>query len=433
MSQRTLPTSSPASRDTFGNILDPTVGYAQGKILRSSDEETLKTARAEELIRNRVDRLGPDSIYVFTGMECRLGLETADLATLAQEAFGPALFGEELRARALEHMGGGERDEVAVLNRTSGAIVSACLALCRPGDTIVSLVPGAISHPSVKRGAQLAGAELIETTELDVVRDRLKDGGVSLVMITGVTSEQLVISESDLRDVIELVRAAGCVSMVDDAYGARVRTVLFDQPPARAMGADLAVTSVQKAGLNGPRAGLLVGKPPLVQKVLSAATRYGMEARGPLTLGVLRSLERYRPENLLADVGAGAALHSAMTEEFGEDRVVRTALGPVISQDDALSIALERSTGDAPPVIPVVPAEATAALGMLLLEHHGILTVNAAGAPGARVSLRLKATANTMERAGGAIRVVAAVKDGFNRLARVIGDADAIRGLVLPG
>lgn len=68
---------------------------------------------------------------------------------------------------------------------------------------------------------------------------------------------------------------------------------------------------------------------------------------------------------------------------------------------------------------------------MLLLEHHGILTVNVAGTPGARVSLRLKASSAEMERIGNPGVVVAAVDDAFDRLAKVIVDVDAMRRLIL--
>ncbi len=121
-----------------------------------------------------------------------------------------------------------------------------------------------------------------------------------------------------------------------------------------------------------------------------------------------------------------------MSAVFGAKRVSLSALGPIMEQDDILSLALHRAAVRETSVS-IVPAEASSGLGMLLLEHHGILTVNALGAPGARVSLRLKASSEEMERAGHTGAVVAAVDDAFGRLASVIVDVDATRRLILPG
>lgn len=424
--------ATPRPTDAFGNVIDPVVGYARGSILVSSHEETLKCQRADALIRDRVAALGPGSVYVFTGMGCELPLGQDDLATLAKESVGPALFGAALRERALAHMGGAANDDVAVLNRTSGGIIAACLAFGAVDETILSFVPGAISHPSVSRGAAMAGASLLEMSELSRLERGLEETDGRLVIVTGVTSEQVIMPEADLCESLRMTRRAGRISLVDDAYGARVRTVLFGQQAARSAGADLAITSNQKAGLSGPSAGLLVGEPSLVRKVLSVATQHGQEAHAAVALGVLRSLERFEPAHLLADAAVGRDLCDAMSKAFGTERVSPTALGPIMEQDDILSIALHRA-GVSEANVSIAPAEASAGLGMLLLEHHGILTVNAAGSPGARVSLRLKASSAEMERAGNTDAVVAAVDDAFDRLAKVIVDVDAMRRLILPG
>ena len=45
--------------------------------------------------------------------------------------------------------------------------------------------------------------------------------------------------------------------------------------------------------------------------------------------------------------------------------------------------------------------EASSALGMELLKSHGMVTTNACGRPGARVSVRLKTNKETIDRLGG--------------------------------
>jgi L-seryl-tRNA(Ser) seleniumtransferase len=156
----------------------------------------------------------------------------------------------------------------------------------------------------------------------------------------------------------------------------------------------------------------------------------GLEARGPVVLAVIRALERYRPAHLLSEVEVGRRLTAALTDRFSSRCVSASVLGPFIKEDDVLAIALARS-GRAAERPAVVPAEAAAALGMLLLQHHGILTVSALGMPGARVSLRLKATEQVIERLGGAQAVADAVVQSVDRLGSVIDQPDALRMLIL--
>ena len=417
-------------KDRFGNSIDLSVGYARGKILRGPGEEMLREAQGARLIRRRAARMGPDSIYAFTGSTVEFPLQPEDLPVHAQESIGPALFGPSLRKLILTHLGGRDNDEVGVFNRTSAGIIAVETALASKGEPILSLVPGATSHPSVKMGANLAGARLVETSSLQQFERELSASGGSLVVITGVTSELQIMPQEVFSESIRMTTKSGRIALVDDAYGARVRTVLYGQQPALQLGADLAITSNHKAGLNGPRAGVLAGRAAVVQRVVARAMELGLEARAPLALGVLRSLELYRPHHLGSEVAIGKELYSALAARLGTTRVLKTAIGPLIEVDDILSIAQERDR-TASPATRVVPAEAASALGMLLLEFYGILTVNAQAMPGARVSLRLKPTSSELERAGGVDTVVKAVDDSLDRLAAVIHSPEKIQGLIL--
>ena len=79
----------------------------------------------------------------------------------------------------------------------------------------------------------------------------------------------------------------------------------------------------------------------------------------------------------------------------------------------------------------IVPAEASAGLGMLMLSNHGIITVNAVGSPGGRVSLRLKTSEEELIRFGGAIMVETALNDSINKLCRYINNSMAMQELIL--
>jgi hypothetical protein len=51
--------------DRFGNSHAPDLSYARGEILRTTEDDFQKLQQAWSLIRER----GPDSTYVFTGLE----------------------------------------------------------------------------------------------------------------------------------------------------------------------------------------------------------------------------------------------------------------------------------------------------------------------------------------------------------------------------
>lgn len=419
--------------DRFGNPVDVSVGYARGRILGGAHDELRRNARAREIMRRRVAVHGPDSLFSFNGSPCAFPLGPEDLGPLTQEPLGNALLAPRLRELALAHTGGGPDAEATVLNRTAGCLVAAILAFAGQGDAVVSVAPGSGSHPCVRRGAVLAGARLLEVATIPDLAQALERGTGRLVVVTGVTSEQDVLPEHDFLQAITLARRSGRICVVDDAYGARVRTVLFGQPAALAAGAHLAVTSMQKAGLEGPRAGLLVGDADKVRAVATMASEMGQEGRAPMAAAVVRALEAFEPAHLHEAVETGRALHQRLVDAFGPERVRFKVLGPVISEEDVLEMALERSAPGPTAATAMVPAEVTAALGMLLLEGHGVVTANVTASPGARVSLRLKTTPAEVARMGGPPALVAALVDALDGVAQVVHDEAAMRRLVVGG
>ena len=58
--------SNSEKRDTFGNKIDLRVHYARGQILVDSHHEALRAGHARELLRERMQEQGTDSIYDFT-------------------------------------------------------------------------------------------------------------------------------------------------------------------------------------------------------------------------------------------------------------------------------------------------------------------------------------------------------------------------------
>src|SRR5262249_2327550 len=147
--------------DRFGNPHAPNLSYARGNILRSTEDDFRKLQVAWSLIRRR----GLDETYVFTGLEHGLPLAAEELQ-FADDELAPARSSDRRGELALDHLGGSrEADDVAVLNRMTGATMATHLTLVKPGEVVIG-VSASHSHPSVVRAAGHAGARFIDTAGL---------------------------------------------------------------------------------------------------------------------------------------------------------------------------------------------------------------------------------------------------------------------------
>lgn len=416
--------------DAFGNLLDPVVGFARGEIIKSSVDEARRLRNGQTIAAERVRRLGPESIGVFTGNQREFPLKVEDLNTHCEEWVGPGLFAEELRAVAIEHMGGLADDGVAVVNRTSAGIIATIAALSEGKDVVSVVPPAGRSHASVVRGCSIARVSLHEVQgDTDWV-SVLEANKPALVVVTTVTSSLEFLDDHVAMDVAALAKRLGAVVLLDEAYGARMRPVLRDGVKSLKLGGDLAITNCDKAGLSGPRSGLVVGRPVLVTRVAAKASEFGMEARAPIAASALRSIQRFSPKELLEEAQSGQALGKALRERMGADLVEVSDLGPMIHEDLAMKEVFRRA-GRSTDGASVTPAEITSALGAVLLRDHGILTVNTHGQPGARVSVRLKPTHGAIERIGGMHKVVEAMVASFDAVARIVHLPAEVSKLVL--
>lgn len=81
---------------------------------------------------------------------------------------------------------------------------------------------------------------------------------------------------------------------------------------------------------------------------------------------------------------------------------------------------------------PIVPYEATAALSMLLLKNHGIVSVRFTGIPPGTAAMMVKfIPPETLDALGGAERNAQALDASLDELAGLMTDEDALRALVL--
>jgi L-seryl-tRNA(Ser) seleniumtransferase len=381
------------------------MAYAPGELLAGTEDHLAKLRAAWGIMAGR-------EVFDFTGLERSLVLSERAHEHLDDE-LAPALYGERLTELALDHLGGtAPRHDVFVANRTTAALVAAMQVLVRPGARVVGVSPS-YTHPAAVRAVRLAGGDFEEGGDPE---------GADLVLLTrlAVTYGLLPLEE------LERALGVGAPVFVDDAGGARVGPAVFGQPKTLELEAVAGVTGLDKYGTTGPRLGLLAGERELVQEIRARAVELGLEARPMLYPAVVHSLEQYRPERVRELVETTARVGEALVERLG-DWVRRTPVAVRLEGEDILAEAARRAGVDSS----LAPIEATAALAMLLLRAHGILTVHFAALPPGTSALLLKfIPPETLEHFGGAEAFAAAVDVSLDELATMLDVPSELRSLL---
>ena len=416
------------STDRFGNTYAPGLPYARGSILPGTEDDFRKCQEAWRHIAARVRTGGPDAIFNFSGLEHGLPLRPDELP-IANDFVAPALYFDQFKQAALDHLGGSPaHHDVALFNRLTGATYATHLTLVQPGDVVIGVSPS-YSHPSVVRAVAQAGATLVDTAGLEPFAAALeRESRVGLVVMTRLAVTYEMMPTAELHHVVHLAHAKGVRVYVDDAGGARVGPAIFDQPRTLQLGVDVVATGLDKYGTVGPRLGVMAGDKALVSRIRARAFEMGLEARPFLYPAAVRSLVGSTTERVQELVETTQEVATALQEVLGE-HVHQT---PVIAQllaDDILSITLARAGLRTPPI---VPYEASAALAMLLLRDYGILTVHFVGLPPGTAALMFKFIApEVLTRFGGAQAYARAVDASLNTLAEMLAEPGHLRRLLL--
>ena len=384
--------------------------YERGSLLPGTEADFAKLRAAWRIVERRSHYSGGDSgVFDFTGLVRSLDVGREDVL---DDELSPALYGERLTELALDQLGGlAGRDDVFVANRTTAALVAAMQVLVRPGSRVVGVSPS-YTHPAGVRAVRLAGGELEEGGD---------PNGADLVLLTRLAVTYELLPEE------ELMRDFGAPVFLDDAGGARVGPAVFGQPKALELQVEAAVTGLDKYGTIGPRLGLLAGRAELVAEIRARAIELGLEARPMLYPAVVRSLEQYRPERVRELVAATTAVGEALEERLG-GWVTRTPVAVRLEGEATLAEALRRGGSGGTTLVPI---EATAALAMVLLRDHGILTVHFAAVPPGTAALLLKfVPPETLERFGGPAAFARAVDESLDEVARLLGAPDQLAQLL---
>jgi L-seryl-tRNA(Ser) seleniumtransferase len=409
------------TRDRFGNAYADGLPYARGALLRGADDDFAKLRAAWRIIESRTADGG---VFNFTGLERSLDLGDAPVALLDDDLAGARWF-DRLTELALDHLGGVPgRDEVFVANRLTAAVVAAMQVLVGEGAIVVGVSAG-YSHPCIARAVRLARGDLVDTVGRAAFEERVAAADVVVLTRLAVTYDAL--PTEDLGPIVAAAHARGAPVFVDDAGGARVGPAVLGQPKTLELAAEVGATGLDKYGTAGPRLGLLAGRADLVRRIRARATELGVEARPMLYPAVVRSLERYRPERVRELVAATNAVGDALGARLGR-WVTRTPVAVRLEGEDVLAEALRRAAVDEPPVVPL---EATAALAMVLLRDHGVLTVHFAALPPGTAGLLVKfVPPETLDRFGGADAFAAAVDASLDEVARLLTRPAELRALL---
>ena len=173
---------------------------------------------------------------------------------------------------------------------------------------------------------------------------------------------------------------------------------------------------------------MLAGARDIVAEIRACAFELGVEARPMLYPAVIQSLEQYDPQRVRDLVSTTKEVAEALKTRLG-NRVAETPVTAQLLGEDILEMAMERA-GVLEPAI--VPYEATAALAMILLRDHGILTVHFAGVPPGTGALLIKfLPPETLDRFGGPSKFADAVDRALDSLSEVIADSAEIENLLL--
>ena len=380
-------------------------------IVENSLDEVKKRENALSIIKDWVLNKSRESLYDLTGLSGGFIASPSEI-NLLETYVGPAIFEEELQEVGIEHMGG---EKVLPLNRTSSGILATILTLVGEGSNVVHYLAQLPAHPSIPRSCALVNANYMET---DNFEEFSIPDNTSLVVVTGSTMDHNVIDLDNFKKVIEMAHEKNIPVMVDDASGARLRTVVFNQPKACDLGADIAITSTDKL-MPGPRGGLMSGRRDLIDEIKVKVNQFGLEAQPPAVLAMLNGIKNFNEDNLIKSFSRKGELLDLLNENFTYFKATPT--GVMITPDDlAKEIDISHSLSE---------KDLAFVFSFILLKEHGIITIPSVSMPGASATIRFDlSTGDAFNLDLGDLNKK--IVSSFNNLKEVVINEDKCRDIV---
>ena len=380
-------------------------------IVNNSLDEIKKRDNALSIIRNMLENKCRSSLFDLTGLSGGFIASPSELSLL-ETYVGPAIFEDALQEVGIEHMGG---QKVIPLNRTSSGILATILTLVNKNSNVVHYLAELPAHPSIPRSCKLVGANYSET---DNFNEFSIPENTSLVVITGSTMDHKVIDENEFRKVIEMAHARNIPVMVDDASGARLRTVIFNQPRACDLGADIAITSTDKL-MPGPRGGLMAGREDLIDEIKVKVNQFGLEAQPPAVLAMVNGIKNFNEDNLINSFEHKEQLFELLNKNFNNFQ--KTPTGVMISPNDlAKEINVEHNLSD---------NDLAFVFSFILLRDCGIITIPPVSMPGASATIRFDLSTSDAFRLD-LNDLNKKIESSFKKLQDVVSNEDECREIV---
>ena len=380
-------------------------------IVNNSLDEVKKREKALSIIKSIVEDNGREFLFDLTGLSGGF-IASDDELSLLETYVGPAIFEEALQDVGVEHMGG---EKVLPVNRTSSGILATILTLVEKDTNVVHYLEKLPAHPSIPRSCKLVGANYFET---DVFEEFSIPDNTSLVVITGSTMDLNVIDEDEFKKVIGMAHEKNIPVMVDDASGARLRTVVFNQPRACDLGADISITSTDKL-MPGPRGGLMAGREDLINEIKVKVNQFGLEAQPPVVLAMLNGIKNFNGENLIRSFTRKDEFFEILNNNF--TNFEKTPNGVMISPEglsDEIKVSHNLSNNDL-----------AFLFSFILLKDHGIITIPAVGMPGASATIRFDLSTNDAFNID-LNDLSQKIESSFDRFLNVIDDEDKCREIL---
>jgi len=352
-------------------------------LINSSVDEVKKRETSLKIIDSILKEKGRNALYDLTGLAGGFKLSPEDMDLLETYA-GPAIFENELQNLGKKHLGG---EKIFAFNRTTSGILATILALVKENDEVVHYLPKFPSHPSIPRSTTLVGASYREFDNIDEFE--VKDN-TSLVIITGTTMDHDIIEENQFLKIIEASKSKNIPVFVDDASGARLRTVLYNQPKAMDMGADIVITSTDKL-MDGPRAGLMAGKTEIVDLIKSKAHQFGLEAQASIIVGIINAIENFSGERMIKAFEKKHTVYESIKK--GINNIKETPTGIMLSADGLMDELKQKGIETE-----FTSADVACVFAALLLRNYNIVTIPAVGMPGASPTIRIDLASRDAER-----------------------------------
>ncbi len=417
--------AEPDRLDRFGNVVDPVVGYARGRVLSGEVAESLRQKHAHQLLRERHRTTGDAGVFNLTGLIRGYPFAPGDEEALRSYVHFNSRSEDELEALAIARMAGDPQLQQGFLaTRVTAGMLVVMLTILKPGDRVLSLVAGDRSHPSVRQAVTMAGGTMSEFTDPEAFEMALRvDPAPKAVVFTAISPSKNHLAASIIQRGAALAKSRGVLVVIDDAHMA-ARISIYDEPGGLALGVDIAIWSLDKH-LTGPRSGFVAGDRDLIRVAKARALSLGVEAQLDQYIAGVRAVQAFDPEPIREAARMSEHILEALNPEM-EGKGYLAGAGIAVSGEDFLDIAMRHAKTNHSDVVPI---EAVSFASMHILETYGGVMIPSVGMPGSACTFRIMLYPDGARF--GEMNIVQAWRSGVAGLSAALRNSEQVGQVIL--